>query len=41
MGEESFKYEKVKKEFQRYQEVTEAKIQQLSGANIKLGATCC
>lgn len=36
MGEESFKYEKLKKEFQRYQEVTEAKIQQLSGANIKL-----
>lgn len=36
MEKESLKYERLKEEFHRYQEVTEARIQQLSEANIKL-----
>lgn len=36
MDKESFKYEKLKEEFQGYQKITEAKIQELSEFNIKL-----
>lgn len=36
MEKKSFKYEKLKEEFQSYQKITEAKIQELSEANIKL-----
>lgn len=36
MSKESFKYKELKEEVQRYQEVTEAKIQELSETNIKL-----
>lgn len=36
MKDENFKYEKLKVEFQQYQQVTEAKIQQLSESNISL-----
>ncbi|MBB6713554.1 sensor domain-containing diguanylate cyclase [Clostridium gasigenes] len=36
MGEEDLNYKDIKMEFQRYQQVTEGKIQQLSESNMKL-----